>query len=46
MILDTLQKQIDGYQAVIDKLEEYRDKINSVGKEANKIKDEDFTPED
>lgn len=45
-ILDTLQKQIEGYQAVIDKLEEYRDKINSVGKEANKIKDEDFTPED
>ena len=46
MILDTLQKQIEGYQSVIDKLEEYRDKINSVGKEANKIKDEDFTPED
>lgn len=46
MILDTLQKQIEGYQAVIDKLEEYRNKINSVGKEANKIKDEDFTPED
>ena len=46
MILDTLQKQIEGYQSVIDKLEEYRNKIDSVGKEANKIKDEDFTPED
>jgi len=44
MILDTIQKQIDGYQAVIDKLKEYQSEITKVGQEASKKKD--FTAED